>query len=147
MKPFRRRRTVAAALAVAASLAQAAEAPLQIHYNDRPPQHYNEHGVPRGAAIDRLAAALRAAAIPYEFHATPAKEQLVILQAGHERACMLAWVDLPGRTRNGKFSAVIYTDTPRGSQRRLWCTRAVPDEMMQRLDAALDALSRAGGKP
>lgn len=115
----------------------AAAQTLVIHYNDRPPQHYAERGMPRGPAIDKVTAALKAAGIGYEIRNTPAKEQLVILQANHERACMLAWADLPGRDSKGKFSEVIYRDEPKGTERRLWCTKATPDEWMQRLNAAL----------
>jgi hypothetical protein len=109
----------------------AAEPPLIIHYNERPPQHYTKQGMPQGPAISKVADALKAANIPYEIRSTPAKQQLVILKANQQRACMLAWVGLPGRERSGKLSAVVY------EERRLWCTKAVPDEMMQRLDAAL----------
>ena len=136
------RKAAAAALAVLAVAAQAAEAPpgatppptaapLLIHYNERPPHHYTERGVPRGPAIDKLSAALTAAQIPYQLRATPAKQQLVILQANQAPACMLAWVDLQGREGKGKLSEKIY------EERRLWCTKATPDETMQRLNAAL----------
>lgn len=136
-----RRSTVRAVTALSAliSLAGAATAaePLLIHYNDRPPQHYTQRGAPQGPAIARISAALSTANIPYAFRNTPAKQQLVLLQANDKPACMLAWVDIPGRDRVGKFSEVIYKDEPRGSERRLWCTNATPDETMQRLNAAL----------
>jgi hypothetical protein len=109
----------------------AAGPPLIIHYNDRPPHHFSKLGVPQGDAIAKVSAALAAANIPYQLRNTPAKRQLVLLKANEQAACMLAWVDLPGRERSGKFSEVIYDD------RRLWCTRAVPDETLQRLNAAL----------
>ena len=125
------------AAALIAIAAPVGAEPLLIHYNDRPPQHYAERGTPRGPAIDKVTAALKAAAIPYEIRNTPAKEQLVLLQANTEPACMLAWAALPGRDRKGKFSEVIYRDEPKGTERRLWCTRATPDDWMQRLNAAL----------
>jgi hypothetical protein len=125
------------AMLMVAAPAWAAELPLVIYYNDRPPQHFTEHGAPRGPAIDKVTAALKAANLDYEIRNMPAKEQLVILQANHERACMLAWVNLPGRDDKGKFSAVIYRDEPKGSERRLWCTKVVPEPWMQRLNQAL----------
>ncbi len=132
---------VLAALALIAAGAHgtaiAAGTPLIIHYNERPPQHYTAHGVPQGDAITRVTAALKTAGIPYQLRATPAKQQLVLLREDAQPACMLAWVDIPGRDRNGKFSEVIYEDAPRGSARRLWCTLSVPDETMQRLNTAL----------
>jgi hypothetical protein len=132
-------RLTAAALAAASLLAtaRAAEAPLLVHYNERPPHHYTERGVPAGDAVVKVSSALKAANIPYQLRSTPAKQQLVLLQKNETPACMLAWVDLPGRDRSGKFSEVIYADAPRGSERRLWCTKATPDETMQRIDAAL----------
>jgi hypothetical protein len=111
--------------------AAAAEPPLVIHYNERPPQHFTKQGMPQGPAISKVVEALKAAGIPYEIRSTPAKQQLVILKANQQRACMLAWVGLPGRERSGQLSEVVY------EERRLWCTKAVPDQMMQRLNAAL----------
>ena len=140
-------RTVAArvaALAIAVSIAASAPAPvlaaepaLIIHYNERPPQHFTLDGIPKGPAMDKVSAALTTARIPYALRSTPAKQQLVLLRANAAPACMLAWVALPGRERDGKFSDVIYRDEPRGSERRLWCTKATPDEWLQRLNAAL----------
>lgn len=136
------RRTAGGALVVWAAAmlltapALAAEPPLIVHYNERPPHHFTKGG-PQGAAIATLKAALQASSIPYQLRATPAKQQLVLLRANAAPACMLAWVDLPGRAREGKFSAVIYRDEPQGYERRLWCTRATPDETIQRLNAAL----------
>jgi hypothetical protein len=122
-----------AACAVAALMAcaPATAAPLPIHYNERPPHHFTLQGMPQGDGIDRLRAALTAANIPYQLRSTPAKQQLVLLQANLQPACMLAWVGLPGRERHGKLSEIIYDD------RRLWCTMATPDEVIQRLNAAL----------
>jgi len=120
-----------AVLSAAPMLALAAEPPLLIHYNERPPQHYTKHGVAQGPAIDKVSGALVAAGIAYELRSTPAKQQLVILKANSQPACMLAWVGLPGRERSGKLSAPVY------DERRLWCTLSVPDETMQRLNAAL----------
>ena len=112
--------------------AAAAESPpLIVHYNDRAPHHYTKQGVPQGDAIVKVTAALKAANIPYELRNTPAKRQLVLLKVNEQPACMLAWVDLPGRERTGKFSEVIYDD------RRLWCTLATPDETMRRLNGVL----------
>lgn len=118
---------IAAMLASGSAVAE----PLVVHYNERPPHHYSERGVPRGPAIDTVTNALNAARIPYQLRSTPAKQQLIILQANKAPACMLAWVDLPGRDGKGKLSEKIYDD------RRLWCTKATPDETMQRIDAAL----------
>jgi hypothetical protein len=122
---------LAALLSAVPLLAWAAEPPLVIHYNERAPHHYTGSGMARGDAISKLSAALIIARIPYEIRSTPAKQQLVILRANSQRACMLGWVALPGRERGGKLSEVVYDD------RRLWCTKGVPDETMQRLNAAL----------
>jgi len=132
-------RVAAAWAAVALAAAHAAEAPpaapstppLIVHYNERPPYHYTKGGVPQGPAIARVTEALAAARIPYQLRSTPAKQQLIILQTNAAPACMLAWVGLPGRDGKGKLSEKIY------DERRLWCTRTTPDEVMQRLDAAL----------
>jgi hypothetical protein len=114
-----------------ASGAMAAEPPLMVHYNERPPHHYTERGVATGAALGKVTSALKAANIPYRLRSTPAKQQLIILQKNEAPACMLAWVDLPGRDGKGKLSEKIY------DERRLWCTKATPDETMQRLNQAL----------
>lgn len=121
---------LAAALMVFVAPALAAQ-PLVIHYNDRPPHHFTQFGMPQGDGIDKLRAALTAANIPYQFHNTPAKQQLILLKANLQPACMLAWVGLPGRERAGKLSEIVYED------RRLWCTLATPDDVMQRINTAL----------
>ncbi|MYM71360.1 hypothetical protein GTP56_04015 [Duganella sp. FT134W] len=121
---------LAAALTVLAAPALAAE-PLAIHYNERPPYHYTMGGMAQGEGIDKLLVALRAANIPYQLRSTPAKQQLILLKANLQPACMLAWVGLPGRERAGKLSEIVYDD------RRLWCTQATPDDVMQRLNKAL----------
>lgn len=126
----------AAAMLVAAPAMAAEPTALIVHYNERPPHHFSKGG-PQGAAIVTLRAALEAAHLPYQLRNTPAKQQLVLLRANAAPACMLAWVALPGREQDGKFSDVIYRDAPRGTERRLWCTRATPDETIQRLNAAL----------
>lgn len=114
-----------------AGAASAAGPALVIHYNERPPHHYTQRGAAAGDAVDKVKQALAAAGIAHTFRSTPAKQQLVILKANQEPACMMSWNALPGRERGGKLSAPVY------EERRLWCTRAVPDEMMQRLDQAL----------
>lgn len=110
-----------------------AVAPLVVHYNERPPHHYTERGMPTGEAVAKVTGALKAANIPYRLRSTPAKQQLILLQKNEAPACMLAWADLPGRDGKGKLSGKIY------DERRLWCTKATPDETMQRIDAALHA--------
>ncbi|MHA4868213.1 hypothetical protein ACXZ1M_10950 [Duganella sp. PWIR1] len=122
---------LALAAAGAACAAEPAAAPLVVHYNERPPHHYTQRGAPAGDAVDKVERALTAVGIAHTFRSTPAKQQLVILKANQEPACMMSWNALPGRERGGKLSAPIYED------RRLWCTKAVPDEWMQRLDQAL----------
>lgn len=126
------RRIAAALMAVAAPVTVgAAEPALIIHYNERPPQHFTQYSIAQGPAIEKVSGALTAARIPYEIRSTPAKQQLVILKANSQHACMLGWVGLAGRERTGKLSVAVY------EERRLWCTKSVPDETMQRLNAAL----------
>jgi hypothetical protein len=106
-----------AALAATGIGAGAAEqpsaAPLIVHYNLRPPLHYaTPQGALTGFAAKPVIDALTAAGIPYEIRQTPAKRQLALLhqQGPQEPACMMSWLEAPGRERYGKFSAVIYQD-------------------------------------
>jgi hypothetical protein len=108
---------------------------LTIHYSERAPLHSTQQGMLTGDAALPVLTALKAAGIDYAVRSTPAKQQLVILKENRVAACMMSWVDLPGRDQRGKFSAVIYRDSH--GERRLWCTKAVPDEVLQRLNAAL----------
>jgi hypothetical protein len=124
-------RLAAALMTLVAPAPALAAEPLAIHYNERPPYHYTQYGVPQGDGINKLSAALAAARIPYQLRSTPAKQQLVLLKANLQPACMPAWVGLPGRERAGKLSEIVYED------RRLWCTLATPDDVMQRINTAL----------
>jgi hypothetical protein len=118
-----------------AAQAGAAGPSLTIHYSERAPLHYTQQATLVGDAALPVLTALKAAGISYAVRSTPAKQQLVILNENRTPACMLSWVALPGRTQRGKFSTVIYRDSH--GERRLWCTKTVPDEVLQRLNAAL----------
>ena len=92
---------------------QAPAAPLIVHYNLRPPLHYaTPQGTLTGLAAKPVIDALNAAGIAYEIRQTPAKRQLALLlqQGAQEPACMMSWLDAPGRERFGKFSDMIYQD-------------------------------------
>lgn len=108
---------------------------LIVHYSERAGVHYTtQQGQLAGDAAKPVTEALTAAGIPYEIRRTPAKRQLVLLKENREPACMMSWVDMPGRDRKGKMSDVIYKGEP---QRRLWCTKMVPDDVIKRFNAAL----------
>ena len=98
-------------LTAGSAAAAAAEAPLVLHFNERPPLHYftpqrTLTGFVARPALD----ALDAAGIAYVIRQTPAKRQLVLLQANQEAGCMLSWFKTSGRERSGKFSEVVYQD-------------------------------------
>lgn len=121
--------------ATCATHAGAAGPSLTIHYSERAPLHYTQQGTLVGDAALPVLTALKTAGIDYAVRSTPAKQQLILLNDNRAPACMMSWVDLPGREQRGKFSAVIYRDSH--GERRLWCTKEVPDEVLQRLNAAL----------
>ncbi|NGZ86912.1 ABC transporter substrate-binding protein [Duganella aceris] len=99
------------ALIFAAGSAFAAEPPLVLHFNDRPPLHYlTPQGELTGFVARPAMAALSAAGIPYVIRTTPAKRQLALLKANLEAGCMLSWLKAPGRERTGKFTDVVYQD-------------------------------------
>lgn len=132
----------ALALALAGGVAETTQAAkaaggpaLIIHYSERPPVHYTDaQGQLAGGAVKPMTEALAAAGIAYQIRRTPAKRQLVLLKENREPACMMSWVELPGREDRGKFSEVIY----RGEhERRLWCSKTVPDDLLKRFNAAL----------
>lgn len=135
----------AAAVATTAAATAAAPAPapapaLTIHYSEHAPLHVTTaNGELAGDAAAPVLAALNAAGIRYAVQRTPAKQQLIILDDNRVAACMLSWVALPGREQRGKFSAVIYREGRGGNivERRLWCTKSVPDDVLQRFNAAL----------
>lgn len=124
-----------AALILAMAGGAAAGQTLIVHYSERQGVHYtNPQGQLAGDAAKPVTDALAAAGIAYEIRHTPAKRQLVLLNENSEPACMMSWVDMPGRDSRGKFSDVIY----RGEyERRLWCTKMVPDDVIKRFNAAL----------
>ena len=124
-----------AALVLAMAGGAAAGQTLIVHYSERAGVHYTtQQGQLAGDAAKPVTEALTAAGIAYEIRRTPAKRQLVLLKENREPACMMSWVDMPGRDRKGKMSDVIYKGEP---QRRLWCTKMVPDDVIKRFNAAL----------
>ena len=123
------------ALMLAMTAGAAAGQTLILHYSERAGVHYTTpQGQLAGAAAKPVTEALAAAGIDYEIRRTPAKRQLVLLKENTEPACMMSWVDMPGRDSKGKFSDVIYKGE---QQRRLWCSKMVPDEVIARFNAAL----------
>ena len=129
-----------AALVLAMAGGAAAGQTLIVHYSERAGIHYTTpQGRLAGDAAKPVTEALAAAGIPYEIRRTPAKRQLVLLKENREPACMMSWVDMPGRDGKGKFSDVI----SRGEyERRLWCSKMVPDDVIKRFNAALAAQSK-----
>ncbi|USX26546.1 hypothetical protein NHH73_29010 [Oxalobacteraceae bacterium OTU3CINTB1] len=130
-------KSLAALVSIALAMAGGAAAgqTLIVHYSERAGVHYTTpQGQLAGDAAKPVTEALAAAGIAYEIRQTPAKQQLVLLKDNREPACMLSWVELPGRDDKGKFSDVIYRDT---SERRLWCSKMVPDDVIERFNAAL----------
>jgi hypothetical protein len=110
---------------------------LIVHYSERAGVHYTTpQGQLAGDAAKPVTEALAAAGIAYEIRRTPAKRQLVLLKENREPACMMSWVDMPGRDGKGKLSDVIYKGE---HQRRLWCSKMVPDDVIERFNAALAA--------
>lgn len=126
-----------AALILAMAGGAAAGQTLIVHYSERAGIHYTtQQGQLAGDAAKPVTEALTAAGIAYEIRRTPAKRQLVLLKENSEPACMMSWVDMPGRDRKGKMSDVIYKGQP---ERRLWCSKMVPDDVIERFNAALAA--------
>lgn len=124
-----------AALILAMAGGAAAGQTLIVHYSERAGVHYtNPQGQLAGDAAKPVTEALAAAGIAYDIRRTPAKRQLVLLKENREPACMMSWVDMPGRDSKGKFTDVIH----RGAhERRLWCSKMVPDDVIKRFNAAL----------
>lgn len=120
------RHTVACAISVLACAASHA-APLELHYNPRPPYQYmGPHGL-EGLVGGTAVQALQAAHIPFEVRETPAKRQLALLQANEGPACMVGWLKLPSREKLGKFSAPVSQDQRPAAI--TWAgNRAMPDE-------------------
>lgn len=105
-------RMPALALLAWATMAQAEGPPaLTLHYSASPPLHYlSSQGELTGFAARPAVAALKAAGIAFDVRQTPAKQQMVLLQANQQAACMLSWLHTPERERIGKFSEVVYED-------------------------------------
>ena len=123
------------ALVLAMTGGAAAGQTLIVHYSERAGVHYTTpQGQLAGDAAGPVTGALAAAGIAYEIRRTPAKRQLVLLKENTAPACMMSWVDMPGRDSKGKFSDVIYKGE---YERRLWCSKMVPDDVIARFNAAL----------
>lgn len=105
-------------LTTAPLLAAAAEwgtpqAPLLLHYQDRPPytQGHSDGSV-RGLLATPVAAALSRAGVAWRWVQTPAQRQLAIVQNGTGPDCAIGWFRNPQREAVGKFSRALYRDRP-----------------------------------
>lgn len=87
-------------------------APLQIHYQARPPYSRAGTGGAVGLLADPLAVALQRAGIAFSWVETPSRRQLSLIQSGQGLDCGLGWFRSPEREALGKFSRSIYQDRP-----------------------------------
>ena len=87
-------------------------APLQIHYQVRPPYSHVSAGAVVGLVADPLAAALQRAGIAFNWVETPFQRQMSLIQAGQGLDCGLGLSRSAEREALGKFTRPLYQDHP-----------------------------------
>jgi polar amino acid transport system substrate-binding protein len=104
---------ILAAACLAASARAAAEAPLTLHYQERPP-YSSAAGSDevRGLVATPAGWAVQGARIPFRWVQTPARRQLVLIQGGSGRHCGIGWFRTAEREARGRFSRPLYRDLP-----------------------------------
>ena len=93
--------------------AAAAQAPLRLHYHERPPYAQTQaDGAVTGLVATPAARALARAEIPYVWVRTPTQRQLLLIQDGSGPDCGIGWFRSSAREALGRFSRELYRDQP-----------------------------------
>jgi len=99
------------ALLLAAARALAAEEPLQVFYNERPPYMVQDaEGRVTGLTADPTAYALKKAGVVHTWVAMPSARQLLKIQENRARLAAIGWYKNAEREKFAKFSEPIYQD-------------------------------------
>jgi polar amino acid transport system substrate-binding protein len=132
-------------LSVAGVRAQAT-APLQLHYQERPPYTATgASGEPVGLLIEPLKRALQRNRIAHAWVRTPSQRQLVLVQQGQGPDCGIGWFRNPERETRGRFSAPLYQDRPFMALVKADASAPPYPELAQRLrDSTLPLLTKEG---
>ncbi|NRF66906.1 transporter substrate-binding domain-containing protein [Aquincola sp. S2] len=133
---------------MAAAQAQpAVQAPITLHYQERPPYSYTAaDGQPQGLLVAPAVRALQRAQLPFQWVKTPSQRQLVLIQGSAPTLdCGLGWFRNPEREQLGRFSLPLYQDRPFMALARRdggWSGARAPAELLA--DAALPLLVKEG---
>jgi hypothetical protein len=89
------------------------EAPLTIHYVERPPYAIIQpNGEPTGFVATPTAGVLRKAQIPFVWAKTPVNRQFAIIKENTGRDCTLGMEQTPSRSHFAKFTEPLYISQP-----------------------------------
>ena len=100
-------------LAAAAIGRLAADEPITLMYEDRPPYKVrNPDGTLSGPGLAPVEAAFRAAHVAYVWEEVPALREVELIRANHDKTCGTAFYKTPERSGFAKFSKPLFRDTP-----------------------------------
>jgi polar amino acid transport system substrate-binding protein len=90
-----------------------AEDRINLHFYVRPPymESVGETEV-TGLTAEPAQAAFEKAGVPFRWRQTPARRQLMLIEAGNGLDCGVGWYKTPDREKFGKFTAPLYRDKP-----------------------------------
>lgn len=90
-----------------------ADAPITLHYNERPPYLVPQaDGSASGLTGTPAAEAFKKAKLSVSWQKTPTSRQLAVIQEGAGQDCAIGWFKNPEREKFAKFSKAIYQDKP-----------------------------------
>jgi polar amino acid transport system substrate-binding protein len=104
-------KTVLAALALLGACVPVLAQPYTVAWRDKPPYHYTENGVDKGAMLERVQRIFALANVEAHFVKEPSKRIWANLQST-PRYCSFGWYMLEERAAIARFSLPIHVDRP-----------------------------------
>ncbi|HEY8877756.1 MAG TPA: transporter substrate-binding domain-containing protein [Roseateles sp.] len=94
-------------------MAPAQQAPITVHYNNRPPYLMPQaDGSVEGLTGSVAKAAFITAGLPVVWRETPTNRQLLLIESGSGRDCAVGWFRNAQREQFARFTTPIYRDQP-----------------------------------
>lgn len=101
-----------ASVATPAAPTPIGEAPITLHYNERPPYLVTTEDGVGGLTGAPTTQVFAASGIPYNWEQTPSKRQIYLLQQNEGRDCLVGWFKNAEREGFARYTLPVYRDEP-----------------------------------